>query len=129
MWFSKSSFIIIIIIGIGFVSNLLLNREHVKPYETKKYNTSIYQADLFAQDLCIVEDKTKGKRYIETFFHEPTNKYLSGQTIVPIKKFILLDQNNYVMAISDSKLKNGIKMEKNLLHIWIRMQQKKNLMY
>lgn len=48
--------------------------------------------------LCIVEDKTKGKRYIETFFHEPTNKYLSGQTIVPIKKFILLDQNNDIIV-------------------------------
>lgn len=48
--------------------------------------------------LCIAEDKTKGIRYIETFFHEPTNKYLSGQTIVKIKEFRLLDQDDQIIV-------------------------------
>lgn len=48
--------------------------------------------------LCIAKDKTRGIRYIETFFHESTDKYLSGQTIVKIEKFRLLDQNNQVIV-------------------------------
>lgn len=48
--------------------------------------------------LCIAKDKVKGIRYIETFFHEPTDRYLSGQTIVKIKMFRLLDQNDQVIV-------------------------------
>lgn len=48
--------------------------------------------------LCIAEDKKKGIRYIETFFHEPTDKYLLGQTIVKIKNFRLLDQSGKIIV-------------------------------
>lgn len=42
--------------------------------------------------------KTKRIRYIETFFHESTDKYLSGQTIVKIKEFRLMDQDNQIIV-------------------------------
>ena len=48
--------------------------------------------------LCIAEDKEKGNRYIETFFYEPTDKYLREQKIVGIKKVRLLDKNNEIIV-------------------------------
>lgn len=48
--------------------------------------------------LCIAKDKKKEIRYMETFFHEPTDKYLSGQTIVGIKKMRLIDKNNKIIV-------------------------------
>ena len=48
--------------------------------------------------LCLAKDKIKGSRYIETFFHEPTDKYLTGQTIVKIKSFRLLDKNDKIIV-------------------------------
>ena len=35
---------------------------------------------------------------METFFHEPTDKYLTGQTIVKIKSFRLLDKNDKIIV-------------------------------
>lgn len=48
--------------------------------------------------LCIAKDKIKENRYIETFFYEPTNKYLTGQTIVKIENFRLLDEKNNIIV-------------------------------
>ena len=49
--------------------------------------------------LAIALDTKSGTRYFETFFHEPTNNYLTGQTIVPIKKSTLFDPNNNVIVM------------------------------
>lgn len=43
--------------------------------------------------LGIAKDIAVGTRYFETFFHEYTDKYLLGQTIVKIKTFRILDSN------------------------------------
>lgn len=40
-------------------------------------------------------------RYIESFFHEKTNNYLNGQTIVKIKAFTLYDKNGKII-VSDN---------------------------
>ena len=48
--------------------------------------------------LCLAKDKIKGIWYIETFFHEPTDKYLLRQTIVKIKNFRLLDKNDKIIV-------------------------------
>lgn len=48
--------------------------------------------------LCIAKDKIKNNCYIETFFHESTNKYLTGQTIVKIKRFRLWDEKNNIIV-------------------------------
>lgn len=47
----------------------------------------------------IALDKTNGKRYVETFFHEPTDIYVNGQTIVKVKSFSLYDKNNSVIVV------------------------------
>lgn len=41
--------------------------------------------------LGIAFDNTVPKRYIETFFHEPSKKYIAGQTVVKIVQFSLYD--------------------------------------
>lgn len=51
--------------------------------------------------LAIALDKKTGTRYFETFFHEPTNNYLTGQLVVPIKQFTLFDSKNNVI-VTDS---------------------------
>ena len=49
----------------------------------------------------IARDSETGSRYIETFFHEPSDKYVAGQKIVKVKKFTLFDANDNVI-ITDS---------------------------
>lgn len=56
------------------------------------------QGDKKYSHLCIAEDKKKRNRYVETFFYEPSDKYLLGQTIVGIKKMRLLNQNNEIIV-------------------------------
>jgi len=51
--------------------------------------------------LAIALDPKSGSRYFETFFHEPTDNYLVGQLIVPIKRFTLFDPNNNII-VTDS---------------------------
>lgn len=46
----------------------------------------------------IALDVMGGYRYVETFFHEPTDKYIAGQTIVKVKKFTLYDSNRNVIV-------------------------------
>ncbi|MDD6811961.1 MAG: hypothetical protein PUD93_08865 [Lachnospiraceae bacterium] len=41
--------------------------------------------------MSVALDKNTGNRYVESFFHEQGNKYLNGQRVLPIKKFVLLD--------------------------------------
>lgn len=48
--------------------------------------------------LCLAYDEQRKSRYIETFFHESTDKYLYGQSIVKIKKFSLLDKEQHVIV-------------------------------
>ncbi len=47
--------------------------------------------------LGIALDKKKNYRYFETFFQEPTDMYLSNQTIVKINHFTLFDKNNNII--------------------------------
>lgn len=49
----------------------------------------------------IALDEKTGNRYIETFFHEATNKYLAGQTVVKVKGFSLYDANGEII-VTDS---------------------------
>lgn len=46
----------------------------------------------------IAKDSLINKRYIETFFHEPTEKYLKGQQIVKVKSFQLFDQEGNIIV-------------------------------
>lgn len=46
----------------------------------------------------IAMDKNSGKRYVETFFHEATDKYIAGQTIVKVKQFSLYDAEGNVIV-------------------------------
>jgi hypothetical protein len=48
--------------------------------------------------LGIARDAVASTRYFETFFHEYTNKYLLGQTIVPIKAFRILDAQGNIFV-------------------------------
>lgn len=43
-------------------------------------------------------DKTKNYRYVETFFHESSNKYIEGQMIVKVRKFTLYDAQGNVIV-------------------------------
>ena len=49
----------------------------------------------------IAQDKNTGSRYIETFFHEPSDKYIAGQIIAKVKKFSLFDANGSLI-VTDS---------------------------
>lgn len=51
--------------------------------------------------LGIAKDPKTGQRYIETFFHQDTDMYISGQTIVQVKAFTLYTPDNQVI-VSDS---------------------------
>lgn len=46
----------------------------------------------------IALDKNKGNRYVETFFHEQSDKYIAGQTIVKVKRFRLYDMDGKVIV-------------------------------
>ena len=42
----------------------------------------------------IAKDIKTGKRYVETFFYEPSDKYISGQKVVKVKTFSLYDADD-----------------------------------
>ena len=46
----------------------------------------------------IAMDCNNGNRYIETFFSEPSDKYIARQTVEKIKKFCLYDAQGNVMV-------------------------------
>lgn len=48
----------------------------------------------------IALDKVHGNRYVETFFNEPTDKYIKNQKIVKVKEFALYDKDENII-ISD----------------------------
>lgn len=52
--------------------------------------------------LGIALDGNSGNRYFETFFHEPTDMYLVGQTIVPVKSFALYDPCGRVIVFDQA---------------------------
>lgn len=47
----------------------------------------------------IAVDKMTGNRYVETFFHEPSNMYISGQKVVKVKSFTLYDKENNIIVV------------------------------
>ena len=51
--------------------------------------------------LGIAFNKNMGERYIETFFYQPNDMYITGQSISKISKFNLYDAENRIM-VSDS---------------------------
>lgn len=51
--------------------------------------------------LGIALDKSTGNRYMETFFHQKTDMYISGQTIVKVEQFTLYSPDNKII-ITDS---------------------------
>lgn len=46
----------------------------------------------------VAKDMNTGNRYIETFFHEPTDKYIADQTIVKVKRFSLYDADGNIIV-------------------------------
>lgn len=51
--------------------------------------------------LGIAEDSNTKNRYIETFFHQTTDMYIKGQTIVKVKSFTLYTPDNQII-VTDS---------------------------
>lgn len=51
--------------------------------------------------LGIALDNNSGKRYIETFFYQPSDMYIAGQNIVKVESFALYDSRNQVI-VNDS---------------------------
>ena len=51
--------------------------------------------------LGIAEDNITKNRYIETFFHQTTDMYIKGQTVVKVKKFTLYTPDNQII-VTDS---------------------------
>ena len=48
--------------------------------------------------MSIAFDKTNSYCYVESFFHEKTDKYIKGQTVVKIKKITLYDKQDNVLV-------------------------------
>ncbi len=46
----------------------------------------------------IALDQNKGYRYVESFFHNATDQYASGQTIVKIDSFQLIDASGHIIV-------------------------------
>lgn len=46
----------------------------------------------------IAYDAKGDYRYVETFFHETSTKYITGQTIVKVKKFVLYDSDGRIIV-------------------------------
>lgn len=46
----------------------------------------------------IAKDVATGSRYIETFFHETSDKYIRGQKVVKIKEFRLFDSTGNIIV-------------------------------
>ena len=51
--------------------------------------------------LCIAKDAKSNSRYIETFFHQTSDMYIKGQTIVKVKAFTLYTPDNRII-VTDS---------------------------
>ena len=51
--------------------------------------------------LGIAEDGNTNCRYIETFFHQTTDMYIKGQTVVKVESFTLYSPNNQII-VTDS---------------------------
>ncbi|MFW5651913.1 MAG: PBECR4 domain-containing protein [Acetivibrio ethanolgignens] len=51
--------------------------------------------------LGIAFDTLTGARYIETFFHHPTDMYIAGQIVVKVKSFTLYSPDNHII-VTDS---------------------------
>lgn len=51
--------------------------------------------------LGIAEDSRSKRRYIETFFHQNTDMYIKGQTVIKVKDFTLYDPDNQII-VTDS---------------------------
>ena len=51
--------------------------------------------------LGIAKDNNTKNRYIETFFHQTTDMYIKGQTIVKVKSFMLYTPDNQII-VTDS---------------------------
>lgn len=49
-------FLILIVIAIGVGFKMILNQSVVTKYEKKNYNTALYEAELFSDDICVVTD-------------------------------------------------------------------------
>lgn len=48
--------------------------------------------------LGIALDSNTGNRYIETFFHQPSDMYIAGQKVVKVNGFALYDSNNHLIV-------------------------------
>ncbi|WP_461811445.1 hypothetical protein [Faecalimonas sp.] len=48
--------------------------------------------------LCIAKDINTNSRYLETFFHQKTDMYIKGQTIVKVKGFTLYAPDNKIIV-------------------------------
>lgn len=48
-------------------------------------------------------DNKTNQRFVETFFHEKTDKYISNQTIIKIKSYRLFDINNDIIFENNFK--------------------------
>lgn len=46
----------------------------------------------------IALDKKSGKRYVETFFREATDRYVNGQKVLKVREFALYDKNEKVIV-------------------------------
>ena len=45
----------------------------------------------------IAKDAVSGSRYVETFFHESSDKYIAGQKTVKVKSYKVYDINGNVL--------------------------------
>ena len=56
---------------------------------------------LLSNGMRIAKDPNTQNRYIETFFHQPTDMYIKDQTIVKVKTFTLYSPDNHII-VTDS---------------------------
>jgi len=83
-------------------SDAVINFEPTKAHSQIKSDYLLFeQKENGFNHLGIANDKIKGRRYIETFFHETSDQYIKGQTIEPIVKFTITDRNNKII-VSDT---------------------------
>ena len=80
-------------------TDAIINFNPVSLNSSIKSNYLLFeQEDTGYNHLGIALDSTVPKRYIETFFHEPSKKYITGQTVVKIVKFSLYDSKGNLIV-------------------------------
>lgn len=78
-------------------TDAIINFDSTKFNSTLKSDYILFETKSGGYNHMGIAKDTTGNRYLETFFQEPTNLYLTGQQIVKVKRYTLYDAEGNVI--------------------------------